>query len=111
MAAGNRLAEAGISAELFDIRVLRPISLSSIVDSVRKTNRLLVVEENHRCGGWGGEVVSIVTQEAFEYLDAPPARLTLPDWPMPYSPRLEDAAIPSVQRIIEAATGLVRGGA
>lgn len=111
VAAGDRLAEAGISAELFDIRVLRPISLSSIVDSVRKTNRLLVVEENHRCGGWGGEVVSVVTQEAFEYLDAPPARLTLPDWPMPYSPGLEDAAIPSVQRIIEAATGLVRGGA
>lgn len=111
VAAGDRLAESGISAELFDIRVLRPISLDSIVSSVRKTNRLLVVEENHRCGGWGAEVVSIVTQEAFEYLDAPPDRLTLPDWPMPYSPGLEDAAIPSVQRIIKAARDLVRGGA
>ena len=98
-AAGENLATAGISAELFDLRVIRPMSLAPIMASVRKTGRLLIVEENHSCGGWGGEVVATVTREAFDYLDAPPERLTLPDWPMPYSPALEDAAIPSVERI------------
>lgn len=111
LAADDRLHDLGISADVFDIRVLRPASLAQIVNSVRKTNRLLIVEENHRCGGWGGDVVAVVTEEAFDYLDAPPARLTLPDWPMPYSPELEDAAIPSLKRIIEAATHLVGRGA
>lgn len=110
VAAGNRLREIGILAELFDVRVLRPMSLAPLVNSVRKTHRLLVVEENHRCGGWGAEVIAVVAKEAFDYLDAPPARLTLPDWPMPYTPALEDAAIPSIKEIIETASNLVRNG-
>jgi pyruvate/2-oxoglutarate/acetoin dehydrogenase E1 component len=107
--AAQQLEAAGISAELFDMRVIRPMQPQAIVASVRKTNRLLVVEENHSLGGWGGDLVSTVVAEAFDYLDAPPERLTLPDWPVPYSPALEDAALPSVDRITATARAMVEG--
>lgn len=109
-AAADELTRAAdLSAELFDLRVLRPMNLEPIVESVRKTNRLLLVEENHSAGGWAAEVAARVTHEAFDYLDAPPERLTLPEWPMPHSPPLEDAAMPSVQRIVERALALMQG--
>ena len=78
-----------------------------IVDSVRRTNILVTVEEQAQVGGWGAEVVAQVTSEAFDYLDAPPGRVTLPDYPVPYSPPLEDAAIPSPERIAAAVKALV----
>lgn len=81
----------------------------AIIASVRKTSRLLVVEENHSLGGWGGDLVANVVAEVFDYLDAPPGRITLPDWPMPYSPALEDAAMPSVASIVARARALVEG--
>jgi pyruvate dehydrogenase E1 component beta subunit len=99
LTAGETLAAEGVDADIFDLRVLRPMSLEPIVESVRRTGRLLVVEENHAPGGWGGEIVATVVREAFDYLDCPPERLTLPDWPVPYSPALEDAAIPSPEKI------------
>ncbi len=108
--AARRLAQNGVSAEIFDLRLLRPMNVEPILDSLRKTNRLLCVEENPAAGGWGGEVVSAACAHAFDYLDAPPARLTLPDYPMPYSPALEDAAIPSVERICAAAEDVVYRG-
>lgn len=98
-AAATILDSEGISAELFDLRVIRPMNLAPVLQSVRKTGRLLTVEENHAPGGWSGEVVARIAAEAFDCLDAPPQRLTLPDWPLPYSPQLEDAAIPSVESI------------
>lgn len=107
--AAQELERNGISAELFDLRVIRPMQMTAIVDSVRKTHRLLVIEENHSLGGWGGELVATVVAEAFDYLDAPPERLTLPDWPMPYSPKLEDAALPSVEAIVAKARAMVEG--
>jgi len=107
--AARELERVGISAELFDLRVIRPLHAASIIDSVTRTNRLLVVEENHSLGGWGGELIASVVTEAFDYLDAPPERLTLPDWPMPYSPRLEDAALPSVEAIVTKARAMVEG--
>lgn len=107
--AAQELQGHGISAELFDLRVIRPLHTTAIVESVRKTHRLLVVEENHSLGGWGGEVVATVVAEAFDDLDAPPERLTLPDWPMPYSPKLEDAALPSVEAIVAQARAMVEG--
>jgi len=107
----DALARDGVAAELFDLRTIRPLPLDAIMESVRRTNRLLCVEENHSAGGWGGEVVSAVVANAFDFLDAPPGRLTLPDHPMPYSPALEDTTIPSIERIRGAALDVIAGRA
>lgn len=100
--AADLLKEEGISAEVIDIRVLRPLDASPVIESLKKTGSVLVVEENHQCGGWGAEIISQVVIDGFDYIDSPPRRITLPDWPMPYSPPLEDAAIPSVEKIVTA---------
>jgi len=105
--AAELLQQQGISVEVVNLRSLRPLDLSVIQESVIKTNRLLCVEENHSTGGWGGEVAWNITSTVFDYLDAPPERLTLPDWPMPYSPELEDAAMPSTSLIVEKAKRMV----
>jgi pyruvate dehydrogenase E1 component beta subunit len=105
--AAERLAALGVSAEIIDIRVLRPFSGAAIVASVRKTSRLLTVEEQGVHGGWGSSVVAAVVEQAFDYLDAPPLRLGLPDSLVPYSPSLEDDSIPSVEKIVEFARELV----
>ncbi len=103
LAAAEALAGEGISAEVIDLRVLRPFNADPIVESVRKTMRLITVEEQSRLGGWGAEVVAAVATEALEYLDAPPRRLALPEHPTPYSPPMEDAAIPSADVIARTA--------
>lgn len=108
--AAERLAAEGIGAEVFDLRALRPMDCSDIAESVRRTGRLVTVEEVSRLGGWGAEVCARVVEEAFDHLDAPPVRLGLPEYPLPYSPALEDAAIPSVEGIAEAVRTLVRRG-
>jgi pyruvate/2-oxoglutarate/acetoin dehydrogenase E1 component len=100
--AAERLAAEGVAAEVIDLRVLRPMGLDAVAASVRKTNLLVTVEELHQVGGWGAEVVAQVVEKAFDYLDAPPTRVCLPDHPLPYSPPLEDAAIPTAERIAEA---------
>jgi pyruvate/2-oxoglutarate/acetoin dehydrogenase E1 component len=105
--AAELLAKDGIEAEVIDIRSLRPMEVGPIADSVRKTNRIVVVEEQTQVGGWGAEVAAQVTETAFDWLDAPPGRVTLPDYPVPYSPPLEDAVIPSPARIAAAAKALV----
>lgn len=99
--AADILKKEGINAEIINIRILRPLDTSLILESMKKTGSILVVEENHQCGGWGAEIISRVITEGFDYIEAPPKRITLPDWPMPYSPSLEDAAIPSVEKIVE----------
>jgi len=107
LGAADKLSAEGIDAEVIDIRSLRPMVIGPIVESVRKTNLLVVVEEQVQVGGWGAEVVSQVVSEAFDYLDAPPARVTLPDYPLPYSPALEDAALPSPDSIAAAVKSLI----
>ncbi len=102
LAAADALAAQGVEAEVIDLRVLRPLVAAPIIESVMRTGGLVVVEENHECGGWGAEIISRTFTAAFDYIDRPPVRVTLPDWPMPYSPALEDAAVPSVQRIVDA---------
>ena len=72
----------------------------NVIESLKKTGTVLVVEENHQCGGWGAEIISQLVMKGFDYIDTPPQRITLPDWPMPYSPSLEDAAMPSVEKIM-----------
>ena len=102
IAATDVLSRTGIEAEVIDIRALCPFDTSPIVDSVRKTGFLVAVEENHELGGWGSDVIARAITEAFDWFDRPPVRVTLPDWPMPYSPTLEDAALPSVEQIVAA---------
>ena len=99
--AADRLAEQGISAEVIDLRCLVPLDAQAILGSIAKTNRLYTVEENPRACGWGAEITSIVAHEGFWDLDSPPIRITTPHVPLGASPTLEDAAIPSVDKIVE----------
>jgi pyruvate dehydrogenase E1 component beta subunit len=107
LTAADRLEVEGIEAEVIDIQVLRPLNVTPISDSVRRTNILVTVEEQSPTGGWGSDVVADVVSQAFDYLDAPPARITLPDHPLPYSPHLEDALIPSPERIAATVKSLL----
>jgi acetoin:2,6-dichlorophenolindophenol oxidoreductase subunit beta len=102
LAAADKLADQGISAEVINLRVIRPLVMRPIVESLAKTGTLVTVEESHPVGGWSGDVIAQAIRGAFDYVDQPPMSLTLPDWPMPYSPGLEDAALPSVEKIVAA---------
>jgi pyruvate dehydrogenase E1 component beta subunit len=108
--AAEVLEEKGISAEVIDLRSLVPLDREAIVASVQKTHRLLVVDEDYHSFGMSGEVVSTAIEGAFDYLDAPPVRVTTPDIPIPYSRPLEQWALPSVDRIVEASSNLLVAG-
>jgi pyruvate/2-oxoglutarate/acetoin dehydrogenase E1 component len=100
--AAERLkAEAGIDCEVVVVRSLVPLDTQTILGSVGRTHRLFTVEENPRLCGWGAEIVSIVADEAFYDLDGPPVRITTPHIPLPSADLLEDAVLPSVDRIAE----------
>ena len=99
--AAERLDAEGVSAEVIDVRSLVPLDARTIIGSVGRTGRLVTVEENPRLCGWGAEVASIVAEEAFFSLDGPIVRVTTPHVPLPAADVLEDAAIPSVERIVE----------
>jgi acetoin:2,6-dichlorophenolindophenol oxidoreductase subunit beta len=102
MAAANRLAdEGGPSIEVIDLRTLVPLDVTTVLASVEKTSRLFTVEENPRLCGWGAEVVSIVAEEAIWSLDGPVVRITTPHVPLAANPILEDAQMPSVDRIAD----------
>jgi pyruvate/2-oxoglutarate/acetoin dehydrogenase E1 component len=96
--AAGMLERDGISVELIDLRTLRPIDVETILASVRKTNRIVVVEEGPATGGWAGEVLARVTEEALGHLDDA-WRIATPNTPIPYSPPLEDAFLPGPDRI------------
>jgi pyruvate/2-oxoglutarate/acetoin dehydrogenase E1 component len=98
LAAAENLAREGIEAEVIDLRTLRPFDVETVVASVVKTNRIVVVEEGPRTGGWAGEVLACVTEEGLGDLDDA-WRITTPDSPIPYSPPLEDAHLPGAERI------------
>jgi acetoin:2,6-dichlorophenolindophenol oxidoreductase subunit beta len=100
LTAADELArDDGIDAEVIDLRTLRPLDRDTVIESVRRTNRLLVVEEGPRTGGWAGGIVGDIAEHALEYLDDV-WRLTTDDSPIPYSPPLEDAFLPSAERIV-----------
>jgi len=101
LSAAEALAGEGIDCEVVDLRSLVPLDLSCVSASVRKTGRLFTVEENPRLCGWGAEVCSVVTEECFYDLDAPPRRVTTPHIPLPAAGSLEDAAIPSVDKVVD----------
>jgi len=101
MQAAETLSSNGIDIEVVDVRSLVPLDMRTILASVAKTHRLLTVEENPRLCGWGGEIVSIVAEEAFYELDGPPVRITTPHIPLPAADVLEDLVLPSVDRIVD----------
>jgi len=101
--AAVQLAKEGIQAELIDLRTLNPLDLATLVASVRKTNRAIIVEEDWKTGGVGAEVSSQIYEHAFTALDAPVVRVAGKDTPMPYAKNLEQAAIPRVEDVIQAA--------
>jgi pyruvate/2-oxoglutarate/acetoin dehydrogenase E1 component len=100
MAAAGELAQRGIDAGVIDVRSLVPLDTQTILREVSATGRLFTVEENPRLCGWGAELVSIVAEECFNYLDGPPVRITTPHIPLPSADALEDMAIPSIERIV-----------
>jgi pyruvate dehydrogenase E1 component beta subunit len=109
MAAARELATLGISAEVLDLRVLRPLDERAILASVSKCRRAVVVEESWRSGGLAAEIVARIAEQAFFELDAPPARVCSEEVPIPYARHLEEAALPQVPKIVEAVKMLMGG--
>ena len=103
--AAEKLAEEGINAEVIDLRTVRPLDMQTVGDSVRKTHRLVIVNEGAHTGGLAAEVMARAYEEVFDYLDAPIVRVTAEDVPIPYNEKLEMAALPSEQKIINAVHG------
>ena len=101
--AADELASENISAEVIDLRTLKPMDIETVVESVKKTGRLVTVEEGWRQSGVGAEIAARMMEEAFDYLDAPVARVSGKDVPMPYAANLEKLALPSVAEVVEAA--------
>jgi pyruvate dehydrogenase E1 component beta subunit len=108
-AAAQLADEHGVAAEVIDPRTLRPLDLDTILASVRKTNRAVIVEEGWPHGGVGANLATLITEQAFDYLDAPVQRVTGADVPMPYSKRLEQAAIPHEEHVVSAALATLAG--
>lgn len=100
--AAEELEKEGISCEIIDLRTIRPIDYDTVIESVKKTNRLVIVEEAWPLGSIATEVSFKVQKEAFDYLDAPVLRVTSADVPLPYAPTLIDAALPNATRVIKA---------
>jgi pyruvate dehydrogenase E1 component beta subunit len=101
--------EHGAEAEVIDPRTLRPLDLDTILESVRKTNRAVIVEEGWPHGGVGANLAALITEQAFDHLDAPVQRVTGADVHMPYSKRMEQAAIPHAEHVVSAALATLEG--
>lgn len=101
--AAERLSEQGIDAEVIDLRTLRPLDIDTVIQSVKKTNRVVSIEESWPFAGIGSEIAAIMMEHAFDYLDAPVMRVTGADVPMPYAANLEHLALPQVEAIVDAA--------
>jgi 2-oxoisovalerate dehydrogenase E1 component beta subunit len=106
--AADFLEEEGISVEIVDLRTLAPLDETTILESVRKTSKVIVLHEATLTGGLGGEIAARITEKAFEYLDGPVLRMAAPDTPVPFSPPLEEAFLPSVSGITEKVRWLYR---
>ena len=106
--AAQQLSSEGIEAEVIDLRTLLPLDRDAIIASVKKTNRLLIVHEDTRTGGIAGEIAAIVCENAFGDLDAPIARVTALDTPVPYAPPLEERFLPNAEKVAAAARELAK---
>ena len=106
LAAAEQLAQEGIEAEVIDPRTLVPLDKELILESVRKTGRLVIVEEDNLTGGWAADIAAIVAEEAFFWLDAPLKRVSAPDTPVPFAPVMQQFYVPSEERVVEAVKSL-----
>jgi len=104
--AAEALAKEGIEAEVVDLRTLNPLDRQAIADTVKKTNRVLILHEHQKTGGIAGEVEAVINEEAFDWLDAPIARIASLDTPVPFSPPLEERFLPQVKDVVEKARWL-----
>jgi pyruvate dehydrogenase E1 component beta subunit len=100
--AADELAEDGIEVEIVDLRTLRPLDMDPVIESFKKTNRAVVVEEGWKSFGVGSEVVSQIYEKAFDYVDAPIIRVAQKEVPLPYNRNLEQLALPQVEDIVKA---------
>jgi len=107
LAAAETLAGKGIEAEVIDPRTLVPLDKDLILNSVRKTGRLVIVEEDNFTNGWGAEIAALMADEGFAWLDAPIKRVAAPDVPPPFAPVLEKAYVPSEQRVVDAVLSII----
>ena len=107
MKAADALAKDGIEAEVIDLRTLRPLDMDTVVASIAKTHRAVVIDEMWKTGSFAGEVMARIMELAFDELDAPVARVCSREVPMPYAKHMEEAALPQVERIVAAAKGLL----
>jgi 2-oxoisovalerate dehydrogenase E1 component beta subunit len=104
--AADKLAQEGASVEVVDLRTLLPLDRETVCESVKKTSKVMVVHEDTRTAGIAGEIAVSITETVFEYLDGPIVRVTAPDTPVPYSPTLEEAFLPNLDKVLEKARWL-----
>jgi pyruvate dehydrogenase E1 component beta subunit len=107
--AAEKLSKEGIEAEIVDLRTLRPLDMEPVIESFKKTNRAVVVEEGWKSYGVGAEIVIRIYEEAFDYVDAPIKRVAQLEVPLPYNQRLEQKALPQVEDIISAVKEVYNG--
>jgi pyruvate/2-oxoglutarate/acetoin dehydrogenase E1 component len=107
LGAAGRLEKEGISVEVVDPRTLTPLDKKAIINSVKKTGRIVIVSEDCKTAGVSAEIAAIVAEEAIDYLDAPIKRVTAPDTPIPFSPPLEQFVIPNEKSIVKAVKEVV----
>ena len=100
MEAARTLIDRGVEAEVVDLRTLRPLDVETVVESVKKTGRAIVVDEFWKTGGFGAELASTIQEEAFDHLDGPVGRVGGIEVPAPYNAKLEAATLPNAQRIV-----------
>ena len=107
LAAAKKLEADGISAEVVDLRSLQPFDLETIAESVKRTARLVIASDDVKRGGIGAEISASVTENCFDYLDAPIMRVACPDTPIPFSPQLEQEYMPNADRVVQAVRGVL----
>lgn len=107
IAAATRLAGEGIDADVIDVRTLVPFDWPTVLESVEKTGKLVIVEEDNLTGGWGAEVAARVADSCIDYLDSPVRRVAAPDTPVPFAPVMENFYVPSVEKIVAAVEEVV----
>jgi 2-oxoisovalerate dehydrogenase E1 component beta subunit len=105
--AAETLAGDGFQVEVVDLRTLAPLDNETVLESVKKTSRVLLLHEDTRTGGLAGELAAIIAEKAFDFLDAPIARVTAPDCPVPFSPPLEEAFLPNRETVLRACRDLL----
>jgi len=105
--AAETLAKENIQVEVLDLRTLQPLDVDAVLETVKKTSRVILLHEDTRIGGLGGELAAIISEQAFDCLDAPIVRVTSPDCPVPFSPPLEEAFLPNSKKVVEACRGLL----